>query len=101
MWIVLISIGVFLGAFAYEKFTEYRLQRELQEMIEIQEQQTAIARQKRMADQERKRKAELYRNTACAINNDTNKCVCLHEKTGARITLSQGECEKRAKQITW
>ena len=57
MWIVLIAIGVFLGAYAYEKFTEYRLQRALQEMIETQEQQTANVRQKRMADQEKKKKS--------------------------------------------
>lgn len=100
LWVFIIAIGVFLGVLAYDSFMGYLIQRTLQQALEQQQVSAQEARQKRLAYQESKRKAELYRNTACAINNDTNHCVCLHERTGARLALPQEECKKRAKEIT-
>jgi hypothetical protein len=45
--------------------------------------------------------AENYRNTACAINEDTQTCTCIYEKTGVRISMANDDCVKRAKEITW
>jgi len=108
VWVVLIAVGVFLGIFAYEKFAEYRVEIALQEMVKKQELQNANSQKKLVAQQNEKRaeqnkkiSAQLYKDTACAINNDTNSCTCIHEKTGGKISHTVAECEKRAKQITW
>ena len=93
----MIAAGVFLGIFGYEKFTEYRLQKQM-ENIQAEQKQ----RQQQMAAQlEQQRKVDIYKNTACAINEDKDTCVCMNEKTGARISIARAECVKRAREITW
>lgn len=101
IWVFLIAVGVFLGVLAYGALTNYIVQKELQALIEKQQIQAEQSRQKSIDEQNRKRAAELYKNTACAINENTDRCSCIHEKTGAKISLSQNECKKRARQITW
>jgi uncharacterized protein HemX len=99
--ILLIAIGVFLGVFAYEKFTEYRFNRELA-AIQQRESQKAEARRNEREERARNAKAkEDYKNTACAINENTKSCSCIDKRNGAKIVLAKPECEKRAREITW
>ena len=101
VWVVVIAAGVFLGVFAYEKFTEYRAAQALQAGLEQLQAESERQAMRAKAERDRKRAAEDYRNTACAINEDTRTCTCIHEKTGVRISMAQDECVKRAKEITW
>lgn len=36
-------------------------------------------------------------NTMCALNNDTNTCICRDMRTGRQIDLTFEECAKRTK----
>lgn len=97
VWVLIIATGVFLGVFGYEKFTEYRMQKLLdQELVKFQE-----VLDQSNAELEYKKNLEKYRNTACAINEAKNTCLCINEKTGTKIALNHDECVKRAKEITW
>ena len=101
VWVLVIAAGVFLGVFAYEKFTEYRMARVLEaELVHLQATVDASTRQLE-AERARKRAAEVYSDTACAINEDAQTCVCIHEKTGARMAIGYDDCVKRAQEITW
>lgn len=100
MWVLLITVGVFLGVVLYGMFTNYLVQKEMEEFVEKQQIQTEQTRKKHAAERERRKAAELYKNTACGINEDTGRCSCIHEKTGQKISLAQDECKKRARQIT-
>jgi hypothetical protein len=101
VWILVIAAGVFFGVLGYEKYTQYRVSRALQ--IELEQLQATNDKRIRQleAQRERRRRADDYRNTACAINEDAQTCVCIHEKTGARISIAYGDCVKRAREITW
>jgi len=104
IWILMIATGVFLGIFGYEQFTEYRLQKALEvETAKFQQvmDNAKLERKQRAAEVERKRQAEIYKNTACGINEDKNTCVCINEKTGAKIRVAHNDCVKRAREITW
>lgn len=101
MWVLLISAGVFLGVLSYAMFTNYVAQKQIQEFVEQQQAQFEQDRKRREAVQTKSKAAELYKNTACGINEDTGRCSCIHEKTGQKIGLAQEECKKRARQITW
>lgn len=108
MWVLIIAVGVFLGIFLHDRITEYRERLAVQEMLGQMQMEADRAqmkadqvRKKHLVEKEKIKANELYRNTACAINVDTDVCLCIHEKTGAKISLSQNECKKRAKQITW
>ncbi len=101
VWILVIAAGVFLGVLGYEKYTQYGVSRALQ--IELEQLQATNDKRIRQleAERERRRRADDYRNTACAVNEDAQTCVCIHEKTGARITIPHDDCVKRAREITW
>lgn len=114
LWVVIIAVGVFAGSFAYEKFTQYRLEKALQQGVaefsrtiekinkdeQAARQQRELARQTREREKQRQAAAEVYRDTACAINTDTQTCSCISMKTGARVQIQQADCAKRANEIT-
>jgi hypothetical protein len=56
-----------------------------------------INRQRELQQAQRQRD-ELDRNTLCAMNTDSGKCVCLHRETGRRISIEHAECVARASQ---
>lgn len=52
--------------------------------------------QQRKAEQQRQQQKKLDQNTLCAMNTDTNKCVCIHRQTGQKISIPHNECVSRA-----
>jgi uncharacterized protein HemX len=101
VWVLVIAAGVFLGVFAYEKFTEYRAAQALQALQQELQAESERWSMRAKAERDSKVAAENYRNTACAINEDTQTCTCIYEKTGVRISMANDDCVKRAKEITW
>lgn len=101
IWVFVIAAGVFLGVFGYEKFTEYRLQIALQTEYQKLEKLTEKIRLDQAQKNEQIRKSKFDRDTACAINEDQNTCVCISERTGIKINVGFEDCNKRAKEITW
>lgn len=109
---LILAVAVFLGIYAYEKYTVYRAQvmmeqalREFQHSIQeatakSQQRSAELRRQTEVRKQEKLR-AEYDKNTACAINEDTNVCKCLNMKTGAAVKVADNDCLARARQITW
>lgn len=52
--------------------------------------------QQRQIAQQRPQQKKLDQNTLCAMNTDTNKCVCIHRETGQKISMLHNECVSRA-----
>jgi len=110
-WILLIALGVFLGMFAYEKYSVYRTQLAIQEFVEtvseavqaqsatVQANHSAVKRQQDLKI-EQERRAEFDRTTACGVNEDKGTCSCLSTTTGAMISISHQECLERARAGT-
>ena len=38
----------------------------------------------------------LEENTLCAIDTDTDECICIHKETGGKILMTDNECVVRA-----
>ena len=87
-----------MGVLGYEKFTEYRLQKILEVQIQKLENHTEGIRADQVKKYEQIRKAKFDRDTACAINEDQNTCVCISETTGMKINVGFDDCKKRAKE---
>jgi len=49
---------------------------------------------------EQNRPTQINQNAMCVLNNDTQKCVCIDQKTGLPINLSHSDCIKRSNQET-
>ena len=92
-WIAVIAIGVFIGIFAYDKYQVFQLELATRQALEeIQTQQKNAEEQMRRRS-EINQKTEFLKSTLCAINEDTGKCVCIHKKTGMKISKTQSECQ--------
>ena len=100
LWIIGIAIGVFLGMLAYEQYTAYRVEQQIAQMLEGQAAAQKATNARRVVELERQRKSRLEANTLCAMNNDTQKCVCIHEETGIKISKTHDECVARASKAS-
>jgi hypothetical protein len=126
---IMVAVGVFLGALAYEAYSTYRVNKALEVFVEgverldtenkvrtrqWQEQQEQKVAQRQLQQkqeaarrQQQQRQAELdkklqedYRNTACALNEETGACHCLDMRSGLRVELTRDDCASRAQKIT-
>lgn len=94
-WILVVAAGVFLGMFAYEKFSEHRMEDSQQlDLGDIQAELQGIK-----ADQEKHQQAqELDKNTVCTIHADDNSCTCVNSVNSEEIDLADDECVARANE---
>lgn len=109
---LVLAVAVFLGIYAYEKYTVYRAQvimekalgeyqHSIQQATAKSQQRSAELKLQTEARKQEKLRAEFDKTTACAINEDTNVCKCLNMKTGAVVKVLDDDCRTRARQITW
>jgi len=94
-WILVVAAGVFLGMFAYEKFSAHKMEQSQQlDLGDIQAELQGIK-----ADQEESQQAEaLDKNTVCTINVDDNSCSCINSENSEKIDLSDDKCVARANE---
>lgn len=53
-------------------------------------------RSRQQAARTAKQRAEAEANTLCALNNDTQKCVCRDKRMGQALSVSHDQCVARA-----
>jgi hypothetical protein len=95
VWVLIIAAGVFLGMFAYEKFTGQEIHKSQQlDLGDIQDELQGIE-----ADQKKHQQAEdLAKNAVCTINAEDNSCSCINPENSEEIGLADGECVARANE---
>ena len=98
--LIIIIIGVFTGNYLFDAYKTHEIEKWLQAQFVQDKDLSDIRRQQQVEIRNIKRKEELYRNTSCALNEETNSCICIHEETGRPIALPHSECIKKAKEIT-
>jgi len=95
VWILVIAAGVFLGMFAYEKFSGQEIGKSQQlDLSDIQAELQGV-----QENQERLQQAkDLDKNAVCTINADDNSCDCINSENAEKINLSDQECVARANE---
>lgn len=102
-WVVVVALGVFVGLFAFEQFKGYQErvagQRALGEQEAILEQKAArqqAIKEQRAAERKRRRTENPDQKINCAMDADTENCVCMDKETGNTIPMNPYECVLRA-----
>lgn len=98
--LVIIIIGVFTGNYLFDTYKTYEIEKWIQEQFAQDKGISDNRRQLQTELRNKKHREDLYRNTSCATNVDTNACICIHEETGRPIALPHSECIKKAREIT-
>jgi hypothetical protein len=95
VWVLIIAAGVFLGVFAYEKFTGQEIQKSQQlDLGGIQDELQGIE-----TDQKKHQQAEvLAKSAVCTISADDNSCSCINPDNSEEIALADDECVARANE---
>lgn len=109
LWTLAIIAVAVVVELAFWAFTVYQANKAVEDIVgnmqrgtEASQARAKAYQQQRQVELEQKRElAERQRqeafnlDTYCAVNTDTNKCVCIHRKTGQRIPVQHDECMLR------
>jgi hypothetical protein len=108
-WKIVLGVfaAVLVADLALLAFRGYMVNRAIDDMTQAVKSVSASSstqiqrlNQQRELQQALRQRDELERNTLCAMNVDSGKCVCLHRDTGRRIPLTHAQCVSRASQAS-
>lgn len=98
IWITLGAIALVLAAnFGLRAYQLHVVNKTVEDVTESLSVSAERSRQRIEAQRQEKNRLEDEANTMCALNNDTNTCVCRDLRSGRQIDLSFEECAKRTK----